>query len=239
MIEAVFISDLHLHPERPDIEQRYDRFIAWALSASVQTIYILGDFFHAWPGDDLQDNWCKEIAKKTQILKNNNIMLYYMHGNRDFLLGRQFSSQAGWKLIYEPYVTLLGENKVLLMHGDSFCSLDKAHQRFRKLTRNRWFPWFFLKLPKAWRLKMVAKVRQKSMGSQKTSDMMDVVEEDVLSLMEQMHTPLLVHGHTHRPGVHNYERNQQQRRRYVLSDWDDKPKILCYSVPKGFYFDQY
>ncbi|KTD26858.1 UDP-2,3-diacylglucosamine diphosphatase [Legionella israelensis] len=238
MIAAVFISDLHLSPDEPDISRRFDHFLLWAQQHSVKTIYILGDFFHAWPGDDGIDEWCKEIAKKIKSLSSKGILFYYMHGNRDFLLGKQFAKLAGWTMIDEPALIDCGEEKVMLAHGDGYCTQDVHHQRFRRLTRNRWFKRFFLFLPYFLRIRLVKAVRQRSQSNRKPIEAMDVVEEAFLSHMQQISVNTLIHGHTHKPGVHQYEKNNRLFRRYVLSDWDDRPQLLCYDKSKGFYFNQ-
>lgn len=239
MIDAVFISDLHLHPQRSDIQERFTQFITWCKSTSIKRIYILGDFFHAWAGDDAIDDWSRGIAKQLQELVQLNIQLYYMHGNRDFLLGKKFAKLAGWTILAEPSLIKLGEEEVLLVHGDSYCIKDKAHQRFRSLTRNRLFSYVFLRLPLGFRLNLVNKVRQISKNtSYKTMEQMDVCVDAVLSHMQKMNTKILIHGHTHKPGLNTYDAHGEQLRRYVLSDWDDMPQILCYHNTNIYKFDQ-
>lgn len=239
MIEAVFISDLHLAPDEPDIVRRFDVFLQWAQQQEVKTIYILGDFFHAWPGDDGLDEWCKEIAKKTRSLKSQGIMIYYMHGNRDFLLGQRFAELAGWVMLDEPTLIDCGEEKVILVHGDGYCTQDVHHQRFRRWTRRPWFKRCFLALPYFLRIRLVKAVRRRSQSNRaKPVEVMDVVESAFLPDMERLQAGVLIHGHTHRPGLHQYGENRQEYRRYVLSDWDDSPQLLCYDKTSGFYFKQ-
>lgn len=233
MIEAVFISDLHLHPEMPDIQARFNQFVVWAKNNSIKKVYILGDFFHAWPGDDFINEWSRDIASQLRGLTEHGSQLFYMHGNRDFLLGKEFSYISGWTVLKEPALIQLGEEHVLLVHGDRYCTKDTAHQRFRKLTRNRLFSWLFLNLPLNYRLNLVDKVRQMSQGNTtKTMDQMDVVSESVTKHMKQFHVATLIHGHTHKPGLTCYD----NLKRYVLSDWDDIPLLLCYDNTKGLYF---
>jgi UDP-2,3-diacylglucosamine hydrolase len=132
----------------------------------------------------------------------------------------------------------LGDKRVLLVHGDRYCTKDKSHQWFRKLTRNDWFPSLFLSLPLVYRNRLVNKVRNYSQNVQKKSEeMMDVVHEDVVKHMLEFNADILIHGHTHKPGVnmHKIKRGQVVQR-YVLSDWDDSPDLLCYDNTKGFYF---
>ncbi|QEY51507.1 UDP-2,3-diacylglucosamine diphosphatase [Legionella longbeachae] len=236
MIEVVFISDLHLHPDDQKIQERFNQFIEWA-KISVKSIYILGDFFHAWAGDDSIDDWSRGIALQLYALKNMGINIFYMHGNRDFLLGSNFAQLAGWTILSEPTVIQLGHEKTLLVHGDRYCTKDLAHQRFRRLTRNRLFPYLFLKLPLKLRQRLVNQVRYRSQINQnKSIEEMDVVSEAIIQHMMHYKITQLIHGHTHKPGITNYENNSENLRRYVLSDWDDKPHLLCYDNTKGLCF---
>lgn len=238
MIEAVFISDLHLHPDDSPIYERFVSFIEWA-KYSVRKVYILGDFFHAWAGDDSMDEWSKKIAKQINGLVLMNIPVYYMPGNRDFLLGKSFATLSGWQVIKEPTIITLGEEKIMLAHGDRYCTKDSSHQRFRKLTRNRVFKPLFLLLPLSIREKLVNSIRIKSQNNEdKPLDQMDVVPESVIDHMIQFNVKTLIHGHTHRPGITHYEHFTLTLQRYVLSDWDEIPMILCYDSTKGLYFMQ-
>ncbi|MCL9685029.1 UDP-2,3-diacylglucosamine diphosphatase [Legionella maioricensis] len=239
MIDVVFISDLHLHPEDKDIKSRFDAFIIWAKS-SVKNIYILGDFFHAWAGDDSIDEWSMGIAKQLHSLTAAGISLFYMHGNRDFLLGDVFAHHAGWKILAEPAFITLGKEKVMLAHGDRYCTKDKGHQRFRLLTRNKLFSLLFLSLPLKYRERLVGKVRVISQSNHtKTVEEMDVVEEAIIKHLSQYKITTLIHGHTHKPGLILYSNYSPEFRRYVLSDWDDNPQLLCYDNTKGIYFAQH
>ncbi|AWN74229.1 UDP-2,3-diacylglucosamine diphosphatase [Legionella anisa] len=236
MIDVVFISDLHLHPEDQAIQERFNHFLEWA-RVSVKNIYILGDFFHAWAGDDAIDDWSRGIAHQLFSLKRQGINLFYMHGNRDFLLGKTFARLAGWTILSEPTVIQLGPEKILLVHGDRYCTKDLAHQRFRFLTRNKIFPILFLSLPLKYRERLVNQVRYRSqMNHSKTMEEMDVVAEEVIKHMVRYKVTHLIHGHTHKPGIIFYQSNSQKFKRYVLSDWDDKPQALCYHNTKGLYF---
>ncbi|PJD95689.1 MAG: UDP-2,3-diacylglucosamine diphosphatase [Legionella sp.] len=239
MIEAVFISDLHLHPERDDINQLFFAFLQWAKDSKVQNIYILGDFFHVWAGDDSLDEWSIGIASRCREIVQSGIRVFYMHGNRDFLLGVRFAHLAQWSLLKEPTLISLGEQTVLLAHGDQYCTKDIAHQRFRRLTRNKFFIWFFLKLPLAIRLKLVSQIRKKSQATRnKPVEIMEVTPHAVLEDMLNYKASLLIHGHTHKPGMSSYEKDDLFLRRYVLSDWDVIPWILCYNETVGVYFER-
>ncbi|HAU1151630.1 TPA: UDP-2,3-diacylglucosamine diphosphatase [Legionella pneumophila] len=239
MIDSVFISDLHLHPEDNEIQARFHRFINWARN-SVKKIYILGDFFHAWSGDDSINTWSSAIAEQIKSLTESGIEIYFMTGNRDFLLGSSFAKRTGWKILTEPTVITLGNNRILLAHGDRYCTSDRSHQRFRLLTRNRCFSFLFLRLPLSFRKRLVNGVRKISLNNHhKSIEQMDIVKEAAIRHMSENNAEILIHGHTHKPGLTNYSYEGKILTRYVLSDWDDIPKLLCYDNTKGFYFTQY
>lgn len=234
---AVFISDLHLHPERADLLQRFDTFIQW-VKDKTQQLYILGDFFHVWAGDEQLDVWSLSIAAKLKQLTEAGITIYFMPGNRDFLLGKPFFQASGVEVLSDPTVITLGNEVILLAHGDSYCIKDVAHQRLRKLTRNKWFPWIFLKFPFSWRLKMTQGLRKKSQSKPYDKESMQAVKESLIHHMQAHHLQIVIHGHTHTAGKHYYVDNGALFQHYILSDWDDNPAILCYDKSKGFYFIQ-
>jgi len=237
MNEAVFISDLHLDPSIPEISKRFDDFLAWA-ALETRALYILGDFFHAWAGDDASNAWSHAVADKLAALAAQGVAVYLMRGNRDFLLGRAFASRASSTLLAEPTLIELGGQRVMLTHGDRYCTQDKAHQWFRRFTRNRWFSACFLKIPRYFRTRIVAGVRAHSASNpQKQPDIMDVVPSALIAHMKQCQARIMVHGHTHRPGLTSHKVNGITYQQYVLSDWDAAPSILCYNQPTGFYFN--
>ncbi len=239
MIEAVFISDLHLHPQEKAILERFYRFIEWAAS-NTKVLYILGDFFHVWPGDDALDDWSLTIASRLSWLASQGVNIYFMHGNRDFLLGARFAKLASMTLLNEPTVIMLGNKKVLLMHGDRYCTKDKGHQWLRRLTRNAIFPALFLRLPYKFRVNLVNKVRQHSQTNRhKPAIYMDIVTSVMLEHMQQMQVQILVHGHIHKPGLTMHEHKGISYQQFVLSDWDDNPLLMCYDRPNGFYFKRF
>lgn len=238
LFEAVFISDLHLHPDNPVITARFDQFINWA-AKSTKTLYILGDFFHVWPGDDGLTAWSEAIANKLNGLAQQGIKIYFMHGNRDFLLGTKFAALAGMDLLVEPAVINYDQKSVLLVHGDRYCSKDRSHQRFRCLTRNNLFIRLFLKLPLRWRQKMVNSVRKMSQAQTYNPDAMQVIPESMIAHMKHYKVDTVIHGHTHKPGLVEHCREAAIYKQYVLSDWDDSPDLLCYHNTIGFYFVQF
>ena len=146
MIDSVFISDLHLHPQDVLISNRFARWVDWAV-LHVKQVYILGDFFHAWAGDDTLDAWSLGIAEQLMRFKKQHIPVFFMHGNRDFLLGRNFAHLSKCTLLDDPAVIDLYGVRTLLMHGDSLCTKDKTMQFFRLVTRHRWCKKVFLMFP--------------------------------------------------------------------------------------------
>lgn len=235
MNEAVFISDLHLHPNDQGILQRFQDFVLWARHHT-RSIYILGDFFHVWAGDDTIDSWGRQIARNLAQLSQWGISVYLMCGNRDFLLGQPFYSMANVSALPDPSCILLGQKKILLTHGDRYCTADKNHQRLRFWTRNFWFPRLFQCLPRAFRQKIVATVRVKSQQQSLSLQMMDVVKDSLITHLQQVGVETVIHGHTHRPGLTVHHQSEKTFQQYVLSDWDSSPQILCYNENDGFFY---
>jgi len=163
--KAVFISDIHLHPDMPQITHRFYSFIQWA-AIHTKSVYILGDFLHAWPGDDAMDTWSGAIADQLAWLSSQGVSVYFMSGNRDFLVGKRFLVRANMQRLLESTVIQLGDEHVLLVHGDRYCTRDTKHQWLRRLTRNRVFTGLFLSLPYTWRARIVNQVREYSQMNQ-------------------------------------------------------------------------
>ena len=232
MNEAVFISDLHLHPEYPDITANFRKFVNWAIN-NTQKLYILGDFIHVWPGDEAIDAWSDAIISELVKLTDHGIPVYFMPGNRDFLIGKRFLRKAKLHYLQDPTVVTLGHQRVLLSHGDAYCTLDNSHQRFRKMTRNWLFCFLFLQLPYAFRKSLVNRVRHYSQtNNRKLPATMQTVETAMQKDMQRFAADILIHGHTHQPGVRTYQQNAQSWHEYTLSDWDENPSILCYNDTK-------
>lgn len=237
MRSVVFISDLHLHPDEPLITERFKRFLAWALDHA-QTIYILGDFFHVWPGDDAIDSWSESLIAELVKLHHQGIKIYFMPGNRDFLLGRKFYRHAKIKYLPDPSVIYLQGKPVILSHGDRYCWEDKPHQRFRFLTRNAFFRRIFLALPLFLRRKLVNSVRYHSENKEADSrPVQPITFKALLKDMNLFHADTIIHGHIHQLGHVQHEEQSKTYHQYVLSDWDLSIHVLCYNKSMGFYFD--
>jgi UDP-2,3-diacylglucosamine hydrolase len=238
MIDAVFISDLHLHPDNAAITYRFERFIEWA-SSNARAVYILGDFFHVWPGDDGLDEFSWSIAGQLADLQANGVNVFFMPGNRDFLLGKAFASIAKLILLPDPTVIDLGGEQILLAHGDRYCTRDTGHQWLRRLTRNWFFPKLFMKLPLSRRIKIVNEVRRHSQSNRSKPPLfMEIVVSSMITHMRKLNVRNIIHGHIHVPGKITHQEGGDFFQQYVLSDWDDKPFIMCYDQACGFYFVQ-
>ena len=161
MNQAVFISDLHLHPDMPEISERFMRFLSWA-KTNTTSIYILGDFFHVWIGDDGIGSFEHQIASALQELTQAGMDIFWLPGNRDFLIGAQFLKMCGVKHLPDPSVIALPGMRVMIAHGDAYCLYDYGHQLLRLLTRSTWKRRLLLALPKKLRRLLILAVRQKS-----------------------------------------------------------------------------
>ncbi|MFY0988880.1 UDP-2,3-diacylglucosamine diphosphatase [Halomonas sp. C05BenzN] len=250
---TLLIADLHLHPGAPDIT---DGFLRWLdeHARGADALYILGDFFEAWIGDDLLDlagheptgnaDLAARIARALKRLADDGTALYLMHGNRDFLLGRRFADEAGASLLPDPAVVELGGKRVLLMHGDSLCTRDEAYQTFRAQARHPLWQEQVLSMPIDQRLALARQLREQSgeATSNKAEDIMDVTPDEVARVMAEHGVTTLIHGHTHRPAVHELEVDDQPARRFVLGDWqpgrgweiviedDGEPELRAFSL---------
>lgn len=238
MYEAVFISDLHLHPDDSAITNRFIAFVEWA-AKNTAAVYILGDFFHAWAGDEDINPWSCAIAQRLFWLSQQKVAVYFMPGNRDFLLGKRFAAMSGIIPLAEPMVIQLVKTKILLVHGDRYCIKDKSHQWFRMLTRNYWFAKIFLRIPYKIRVKIVQGVRQQSQKNTKPASQMGIILQPMIQHMQQQKVNIVIHGHVHTPEFFTHTSEGEVFHQYILSDWDDKPKILCYDNSKGLIFTQY
>lgn len=219
---TLFISDLHLSAERPDITRAFCDFIR-DKGLSCEALYILGDFFEVWVGDDDDDIYAQTIVNQLKQLTDAGIPLFFMVGNRDFLIGEGFAQQCGASLLEDPTVIDLYGTPTLLMHGDSLCTQDQEYMAFRQMARSRAWQAELLAKPLAERRAIAQQLRQqsKSMSSMKAEDIMDVTEEDVIRTMSEHSTPRLIHGHTHRPAVHSVKLASQAGERMVLGDWGE------------------
>jgi UDP-2,3-diacylglucosamine hydrolase len=227
----LFISDLHLDTLRKDISENFSRFIQHCLQQqeNIDSIYILGDLFDFWFGDDASIPLYQEIIQQLKQLTSAGISLFVMHGNRDFLIGKVFENATGSQLIDDPYLLNIDNEKVLLSHGDQLCTDDIEYQQFRKAVRNPETIDNYLQKPIQERIAIAnaIKAESKKSGQGKTMEIMDVNQQAVESLMSEYQIRTLIHGHTHRPDVHHFKLGDNQTaKRYVLSDWDKQGSFL-------------
>ncbi|RRV10930.1 UDP-2,3-diacylglucosamine diphosphatase [Stutzerimonas xanthomarina] len=219
----LLISDLHLEMERPDITRAFLHFLA-TRACQAEALYILGDFFEVWIGDDAMTPFQQSIADALRALSERGTRIYLMHGNRDFMLGKGFCRAARCTLLGDPSVVELGGERVLLMHGDSLCTRDEGYMRLRRLLRNPLSLFILRHLPLSTRRKLARKLRNESRAQtrMKASDIIDVTPELIPRVLAEHGVRTLIHGHTHRPATHELEVDGRPARRIVLGDWDQQ-----------------
>jgi len=215
-----FISDLHLNQDRPDITKAFLNFLE-NTACKAEKLYILGDLFEAWIGDDDQNEFISEI-QNALIRINKTTKVLFMHGNRDFLIGPDFASSAGMKILTDPVVEEMFGDPVLLMHGDLLCTEDIDYQKFRKVSRDTKWQKEFLSKPLAERRVIAQNLRgaSKEATGKKKEEIMDVSESEVIKMIQESSVSLLIHGHTHRPNSHSIALEKHTAKRIVLGDWD-------------------
>jgi len=227
-VAIAFISDLHITPDQPEILRRLSRFLD-EQQGKLDALYILGDLFEYWIGDDASDYTGQANTESVlQDFTRSGCPVYIMHGNRDFLLGREFANRCGCSLIDDPHeIDLFGE-RVLLVHGDSLCTDDTEHQEFRDLVRTPNWRDEFLSKTIEQRDAIAKQLRYRSeAGKQiKSMDIMDVNSDAVLNLMTAHKVQLLIHGHTHRPAIHDLTVSGAAGKRIVLGDWYEQSSML-------------
>ncbi len=227
MAKHLFISDLHLAPERPDIIQLFIEFIN-TQAAQAESLYILGDLVEYWLGDDDSASGLTPAFDAMKQLANKGVKIYLMHGNRDFLMGEKLAARCGCTLIHEPYITHFENVPVLLLHGDTLCTDDLRYQELRLMLRNPAWQADFLSKPLEVREQMALALRKQSQEETqlKASDIMDVNADAVNEAFISNNVSLMIHGHTHRPAIHDLKINSQPVQRIVLGDWYSQGSVL-------------
>ena len=235
---ALFISDLHLDPSRPAVTELFLSFLRQE-AASAERLYILGDLFEAWIGDDDPDRHHARVMAGVRELTTSGVPVFFMHGNRDFLIGTVFADKTGVKLLADPTVVDLYGIPTLLMHGDSLCTDDVEYQKVRKLFRDPDWQRAFLAKPLQERRAFAAEARaeSRSQTAAKAEYIMDVNQMAVTRIMQEHGVRRLIHGHTHRPAVHRFASGGIGRTRIVLGDWHEKPSCLRWQVLGGVLED--
>lgn len=224
---TLFISDLHLEADHPEIG---DQFLALLEDEAkgAEALYILGDFFETWVGDDDPDEYYAMIKESLRNLVDHGVPVYFMHGNRDFMIGEQFAAETGVTILPDPYPTELYGKQVLLSHGDALCVDDVEFQQSRAMTRNPVWQAAMLTKPLEERLAIAAHARAQSVARTATlaEEIMDVNAEEVRKTIGEHGVDILLHGHTHRPAIHEVEVNDRIARRIVLGDWYEQGSVL-------------
>ncbi|GAB54095.1 UDP-2,3-diacylglucosamine diphosphatase [Atlantibacter hermannii] len=224
---TLFIADLHLSTEEPAITAGFLRLLEGE-ARTAEALYILGDLFEAWIGDDDPNPLHAAVAAAIRALVESGVPCYFIHGNRDFLIGKRFARQSGMTLLpAEKVLTLYGE-RILIMHGDTLCTDDVGYQQFRAKVQQRWLQTLFLSLPLFIRQRIAAKMRAGSKASNQTKSdaIMDVNQQAVSEVMRQHHVRHLIHGHTHRPAIHDLQIEGHPARRYVLGAWHQEGSMI-------------
>jgi len=228
MSHTLFIADLHLCTEEPAITAGFLHFLRRE-AQQADALYILGDLFEAWIGDDDPNPLHAEVA---HALRQLAIPCYFIHGNRDFLLGKRFAKASGMTLLPEEQVLDLYGRRVLIMHGDTLCTDDQGYLRFRAKVQQRWLQTLFLALPLFVRQRIALKMRagSRQANSSKSQEIMDVNQQAVVAAMSRHQVQWLIHGHTHRPAVHPLLIQGQAAERLVLGAWHEEGSMIKVSA---------
>jgi UDP-2,3-diacylglucosamine hydrolase len=234
MRPTLFISDLHLHETRPETSAAFFRFIEQE-AAGAAALYILGDLFEVWVGDDQLDHdpLARRVCDAIATLKQHDVAVYFMHGNRDFLIGPRFADEARLTLLPDPTQIEIDGKPLLLLHGDTLCTDDLGYQEFRRQARDPVWQAAVLAKPYAERVMLAKQIRQQSETEKQTKaeDIMDVSSSTVNEVFREHGYIDMIHGHTHRPATHAHIVDGHRCKRTVLSDWH--AEAAPHSIPMG------
>lgn len=229
-VTTLFISDLHLTGAQPAITAQFVEFLR-GTARRAEHLYILGDLFEFWIGDDDPDPTYAQVQDELRALTLAGVPCSVMHGNRDFLLGQQFCARTGCRLLDDGTMIELYGQRVLLLHGDVLCTDDRAYQRLRRTVRNPVVQWLFkcLSLPRRERIANRIRTGSRMHIQAAVPTIMDVNEQSVAATFASKQVRLMVHGHTHRPAIHRYPTDQGDNTRIVLGDWYHQGSVLRWS----------
>ena len=234
---TLFISDLHLEADRPDIGRQLLGFLDGE-ATSAEALYILGDLFESWVGDDDPNEHYAEIKAALKKLVDSGVPVYFMHGNRDFMIGVDFAHETGVQILPDPCeVELYGET-VLLSHGDAMCTDDEEYQQVRAMTRNPEWQAMMLSKSLEERLAFAAQARAQSQAhsAELAEEIMDVNDDAVRQTMARHGVSVLLHGHTHRPAIHDIDVGNRAAKRIVLGDWYEQGSVVRWNAD-GYSLD--
>lgn len=239
MPKTTFISDLHLSSELPRVTQGF--FALLESLKGTDTLYVLGDLFEVWVGDDNLDDYNQSIIAAFRSLTNSGTRLYFLHGNRDFLLGNEFAKATGGTLLSEECAIDCYGQKILVMHGDQLCTLDEKFMAFRTQSRSSEWQHMMLEKPLDQRLMIATmwRMQSKTNNANKPENIMDVTPSDVISVLEKNNIQTLLHGHTHRPAIHPVQANGQPAQRIVLGDWreEEGAAVIAFADENGLHME--
>ena len=219
-MHSIFVSDLHLCPTRPAINQTFFAFLSGP-AARAEALYILGDLFEYWAGDDDDDPFNASVLNALRELAGRGVALYLMHGNRDFLIGERFAAACRAKILPDATLANLYGTPTLLMHGDTLCTDDVRYLEFRAKVRSREWEQQFLAQTLASRKQIIAGLRSENATEKKlkTEEIMDATPAGIEAALRAHGYPRLIHGHTHRPALHRHLVDGHACERWVLADW--------------------
>lgn len=237
-MKTFFISDLHLEEQRPEISKLFLKFLHQPEVRHARALYILGDFFESWIGDDHCTAYHQTLISVLRQITLQGLPVFIMRGNRDFLIGRRFLRATGCQLLPDEHVIDLYGVPTLLMHGDTLCTADKTYLQFRKKARNWFYQQLFLMKSLDKRITIAEKIRNSSKKYVSTAPqhIMDVTQSEVEKIMQKHHVNQLIHGHTHRQGRHTFEIAGQLHNRTVLGAWHSSGNALVFESAEKSYF---
>lgn len=217
---TLFVSDLHLEADRPDIGKQFLDFLETD-AREADDLYILGDLFEAWVGDDDPNTHYFTIKRALRKLVDGGIPVYFMHGNRDFMIGNGFANETGVRILDDPHEVSMYGQKTLLSHGDILCVDDVQYQRVRKMVRDPDWQANMRAKPLKERLRIAQEARRQSLEQtiNQSLEIMDVNQDEVVRFIKKYKVDVLLHGHTHRPAVHDVQIDGRKAKRIVLGDW--------------------
>ncbi|WP_153447310.1 UDP-2,3-diacylglucosamine diphosphatase [Vibrio algicola] len=226
-MSTLFIADLHLSPLRPDITDCFLHFMQTE-APQAQALYVLGDLFEFWIGDDDDTPFNHTIKQAFSSLTKQGVKCYFIQGNRDFLLGKRFCQQTGVTLLDDVCLIDLYGIPTVILHGDTLCTMDENYQKFRARVHQPWLQFLFNHIPLFIRQKIVSHVQNKAKQVKQTKQMniMDVTPSEVIAVLESYQVTQMIHGHTHRPLVHQLQTKQGNATRIVLGDWYEQGSVL-------------
>jgi UDP-2,3-diacylglucosamine hydrolase len=239
-MSTLFVSDIHLDPARPALNNLFLSFLAQR-AQKANACYILGDLFESWIGDDDDTELGYVVALALRRLVNKGVLVFFLHGNRDFLVGERFAAASGIQLLPETKIVELYEKRVLLLHGDMLCTSDDEYQKLRASIRDPAWQARFLGLSIAQRRMLAVQLRISSqLASQRKADKITDVNHEAVDIMLRSHgVQQIIHGHTHRPAIHEWILDGLASRRAVLGDWNKKRGVMLCCEASGWRLESF